>query len=130
MKDIENRQDIQHLVDSFYLQAMSDKRIGHFFTEVVHLDMKKHMPVMYDFWETTLFGKMKYKGNPMLKHIHMDEISPMEAQHFDQWLALWTATIQNNFRGPRADRAIKKANQIAALMQYKIKQHRDWFRDS
>ena len=120
--DIRNRKHIEMLIDLFYKQVVVDEVIGHFFTEVVELDWNKHIPVMYDFWETTLLGKMKYKGNPMLKHIDLNRKEALMAPHFDRWLELWNRTVNENFQGPMADKALKKANQIAELMKYKIEQ--------
>ncbi len=73
MKDIQERKDIELLVDEFYKKVLKDDVIGHFFTEVVQLDWEKHIPIMYDFWETTLLGNIKYKGNPMVKHIELSK---------------------------------------------------------
>ena len=122
MKDIENREDIETLINKFYKRIVSDELIGHFFTKVVKLDWEKHIPVMYDFWETTLLGQIKYKGNPMLKHIQLSKKETLTPAHFDRWLAHWKKTIEENFSGNKAKEAIQKANQIGGLMQFKIKQ--------
>jgi hemoglobin len=89
----------------------------------VKLDWDKHIPVMNAFWGTTLLGKMKYKGNPMLKHIELNEKEPLGAEHFERWLFLWENTIRKNFNGTKAEEAIKRARQIAELMKFKIQQH-------
>jgi len=122
MPDIESRNDIKLLVDTFYKHILKDDLIGHFFTQVVKLDFERHMPVMYDFWETTLLGRMKYKGNPMLKHIALNEKEAILPEHFERWLSTWERIIRENFHGPKADEAIQKAGQIAMLMKYKMEQ--------
>ena len=43
-RDIENRPDLEQLLTEFYLVAMSDAQIGHFFTQVVRLDLNEHLP--------------------------------------------------------------------------------------
>ena len=123
LKDIENSQDIKLLIDEFYKQVVGDDLIGHFFTKVIPLDMDKHLPVMYDFWETTLLGNMKYKGNPMVKHIELSQKVPIQPEHFERWLALWERTITENFDGTKTEEAIQRAKQIAELMKYKVQQH-------
>ena len=123
LKDIQNSQDIKILIDEFYKQVVTDDLIGHFFTKVVELDWDKHIPVMYDFWETTLLGKMKYKGNPMLKHIELNEKESINPEHFDRWLDLWVTTVTKNFKGIKAEEAIQRAKQIGELMKFKIQQH-------
>jgi hemoglobin len=120
MKDIESSEDIQHLIDTFYEQVLKDEVIGHFFNEVIHLDLEAHMPIMYQFWESLLFGTHEYKGNPMVKHIALHQKSEMTQTHFDRWLSLWTSTVKTHFSGPKADEAIQRASHIAALMHHKV----------
>ena len=122
MKDIENRKDIELLINSFYELVIKDDQIGHFFNQVVDLDWDKHFPIMYDFWETTLLGSGGYSGNPMLKHIALNDKKRLEPKHFERWLELWKSTIVENFSGNTADKAIARASQIAGLMEYKVGQ--------
>lgn len=49
-KDIENRNDVQLLIDSFYEKVKADKVIGYIFNDIAKVDWGKHLPVMYDFW--------------------------------------------------------------------------------
>ncbi|MEM9261800.1 MAG: group III truncated hemoglobin, partial [Bacteroidota bacterium] len=67
MKELRSREDIDFLVAAFYDKTLHDPLIGHFFTKVVALDLVAHLPVICDFWESVLFGKATYRGNPMLK---------------------------------------------------------------
>lgn len=119
-KDIASREDIVRLVDEFYAEVKTDPVIGHIFTEVAQLDFGKHLPVMYQFWETTLLGIMSYKGNPMAAHIRLDSLQRLNTEHFDRWLLLWTATVDRLFTGSKADDAKTRATQIRHLMQYKV----------
>ncbi|MFK7846514.1 MAG: group III truncated hemoglobin, partial [Rhodothermales bacterium] len=120
MEDIRDRKDIMHLVDTFYKQVLVDDVIGFIFTDVAKLDLDAHMPTMYDFWETTLLGEMKYNRNAMLKHIELNQKEPLLPAYFDRWLLLWERTVSANFAGEKADLAIKKANHIAELMKFKM----------
>ncbi len=120
LQDIQSRKDLEYLIDEFYKTILKDKVIGHFFTEVVVLDWEKHIPVMYSFWETLLLDNMTYKGNPILKHIELNQKQKLQQIHFDQWLKLWSDTVNKNFSGPKASLAISKANQIGSFMKYKI----------
>lgn len=119
MNDIENRKDIELLVDSFYEQVIVDEVIGTFFTQVVLLDMEKHMPIMHDFWDSTLLGAQNYHGNPMVKHIQLSQKKQLEKVHFERWLLLWKSTIDRLFKGAKADEAKQRAENIATLMLYK-----------
>lgn len=120
MKKLETREDIEYLVNSFYHKAVHDEKIGFFFTEIAKIELEKHLPKMYAFWESILFGQMSYKGNPMGAHFPINEVHAMEQPHFDRWLELWKATIEENFTGYTADMAIYKSENIAKLMAFKM----------
>lgn len=122
MPDLVTRADIDLLVRRFYERILVDELIGHFFTEVVALDLDEHLPHLCDFWETTLLGNPIFKGNPMQKHIALNQKSPMRPEHFDRWLGEWEATIRAHFQGPKSEEAIQRARQIGALMQFKVAQ--------
>ncbi len=122
MKDIENRKDIKTLVNAFYDKVNADAKISHFFNEIVKVDWDLHLPKMYNFWETLLFGKKAFKGNPMLVHVLIAQKEMMHQEHFDRWLTLWRKTLDENFKGERAEMAYNKAQQIAGLMAFKVKQ--------
>jgi hemoglobin len=122
MKDIEDRNDIIYLVDTFYDQVKENKTIGPIFDEVAKINWQEHLPNMYDFWESVLFGKGVFKGNPMIKHILLSKKTTMSPVQFDAWLELWTATVNANFMGKKSDEIISKAKSIANLMLYKIEQ--------
>lgn len=118
--DLQNRADIDKLLRAFYARAMSDALIGHFFTEVVKLDLESHLPRITDFWENILFQSAVYAGNPMQQHRAIHQLSPLSAEHFIQWVALFHATADEMFEGPVAEMAKLRAANIAALMQHKV----------
>ncbi|MEY8758366.1 group III truncated hemoglobin [Chryseobacterium tongliaoense] len=124
MKKLETREDIEHLVNSFYAKVVKDETIAFFFTDIAKVDWDKHLPKMYSFWETILFGQMSYKGNPMAVHFPINQMEAMEKKHFDKWLELWKNTIEENFTGENADMAIYKSENIARLMAYKMEMTR------
>ena len=110
----------------FYGQAMSDPTIGYLFTEVARLDLEHHLPVIGDFWESTLFGTGKYSRhgrNPLLIHAALDRKSPLEAHHFQRWLTLFNETVDASFAGPRAEFAKIRGHAIAQRMQQYIGGH-------
>ena len=122
MKDIENRGDLELLVDTFYGKVKGDPVIGYLFEEVAGIDWEKHLPKMYDFWETTLFHKAGYKGNPMKVHMDLNEKEPLQKAHFDHWLTLFNETVDELFAGTQAEIIKQKGLSIATVMQ--IKAHR------
>lgn len=120
MKKLETREDIEFLVNEFYNQVIQDEKIGFFFDEVAKVDWSHHLPKMYSFWETLLLGNVSYKGNPMAMHFPINKKVAMQKVHFEQWVKLWTKTINENFSGELADLAVYKATNIANLMAYKM----------
>jgi hemoglobin len=127
MKDIETRADIELLVNSFYIKVKADAVIGYIFTDVVNLSWEKHIPVMYSFWETILLGVATYKGNPMHAHIELDKKEQLKPAHFEQWVKLFTETIDENFSGPKAEEAKTRAHHMMALIAFKVEQGRKPF---
>lgn len=119
MADIEMREDIIRLLEMFYKKATIDPVIGYYFTEVVPLDMEVHIPVIADFWETVLFGRAVYKGNVLDIHKHIHQLSAFREEHFVRWVSLFKETIDEMFRGDRAELAKQRADSIATIMKIK-----------
>lgn len=121
MKNIETRQDIELLVNLFYDQVIKDEQIGFFFTDIAKIDLQKHLPKMYNFWESILLGNPVYDGNPMRVHFPINQKVALEEQHFKRWIHIWEHTIKTNFTGDNADIAIQRAENIARIMAHKMK---------
>jgi hemoglobin len=120
MKDIENREDIIILVDTFYNKVKKDAVIGPFFNDVAKVNWDEHLLKLYDFWETTLFHKALYKGNPIEVHKNLHQLLPLEKKHFDYWVNLFCTTVNELFKGNNAEQIKIKAQSIAIVMQWKI----------
>lgn len=119
-KDIESRADIEALVNTFYDKVKQDATIGYFFSEVVQVQWEKHLPIMYTFWENVLFHTGGYEGNPMRQHMAIHAKSAMTHAHFQQWLALFTQTVDELFSGDNAEQIKQRAGSIAMVMELKI----------
>ena len=124
-RKIENSADIKHLVDTFYEKVIVDASIGFIFTDIIPLDWEVHMPIMYSFWESVLLSKPLYSGNPVLRHIKLNQKTPLTEAYFDKWLELWFSTLDENFEGDIASSAKEKATMMKELMLYKIKKSSD-----
>ncbi len=95
MKDIENREDINALMRSFYERAIDDEIIGYIFTDVAKLDLEHHLPIIGDFWETLLFGSGNYQKhghNPLQVHALLNLKTPLFPKHFRRWLDRQTSS--------------------------------------
>lgn len=119
-RDINSIEDIKLLVDSFYEKVKTDKTIGYFFNDVAKVDWGVHLPKMYEFWNSILFGEAGFKGNPMLTHILLNKKSPLNNEHFLHWQALFFETVDELFEGTNATSIKQKASNIASLMSYKV----------
>ncbi|NNC84620.1 MAG: group III truncated hemoglobin [Bacteroidia bacterium] len=115
-------EDIKLLVNRFYDKVSKDETIGYIFNEAANVNWDKHLPIMYSFWNSLLFGKADYKGNPMHKHIELNKSIPLTKEHFSSWIHLWKLTVNENFEGQKANEAITKASSIKNIMQAKISQ--------
>ena len=120
-QDLSNRADIGQLVEAFYKQAMVDPLLGPVF-EAAKLDLEAHKPVIVDFWETSIFQTNSYQRNAMKVHTDLHQSVPLSAEHFERWLALFDATVDDLFEGINAHTTKIRARSIATVMQIKIKQ--------
>lgn len=127
MKQIENRADIESLVNTFYAKIRDNEILGDIFNKHI-LDDKwpEHLAKLADFWETNLFGIPKFKGNPTQKHYNVDANLKytITQKHFGIWLQLWFETIDGLFYGNIADRAKNAARRMSTVQYLAIWQHR------
>lgn len=120
MRDLTMRQDIETVLDAFYEKALADDVIGFFFTQVVPLDLKTHVPIIADFWESVIFGTHRYRKNVMEIHQHINTKATIEKGHLQRWVQLFTETVSAHFEGPNAELMKQRAVSIATLMQLKL----------
>lgn len=121
MTDINNRTDVWLLVTSFYERVREDQLLGPVFNKII-TDWDTHMVQLTDFWESNLFFGKKYKGNPLQKHVEVDEKTGgvINEMHFGVWLNLWFATIDDLFKGERANLAKGRARNMGTYIHLKI----------
>lgn len=119
-KDIENRDDIVVLINTFYEKVKKDKVIGYIFNDVAKVNWEKHLPVMYNFWENVIFFTGSYTGNPMTAHKQLNQKTRLNADHFQEWIKLFTKTVDELFEGDKAELTKQRAVSIATVMQIKI----------
>jgi hemoglobin len=120
--DIESREDIERLVETFYTGVFRDPVLGPIFVDIVKLDLPRHMPIMCDFWENILFNARKYPGGMMMVHFQVHEMTSLEPHHFQRWLDYWVETVERFFEGPRANLAKMHASRVAGMMAGRFQQ--------
>ena len=126
--DITSREHIIQLINRFYEQVIQDETIGFIFNDIAKVNWEKHLPVMYDFWETLLLDSAAYKENVMGIHFSLNRKVPLEEKHFKRWLELFNSTLDSLYQGEVTELARKRAGSIAALMQFKMKQENEGHR--
>lgn len=118
--DINNRADLERLIETFYERVFADEEIGPFFTQVARVTPETHFPLLANFWETVLFGKNLYHHNIIQKHLELHQKQPLESHHFERWLSLFCETVDQLFSGPVAEQAKIRAQSMAMVLQVKI----------
>jgi hemoglobin len=112
-RDIEDRADCERLVRAFYGRALTDPMIGWIFVDVARLDLDAHVPVIASFWETILLGARSYGGGAFRPHAALHARVALRPGHFERWLTLWHATVDELFAGQRAELAKAHAVRVA-----------------
>ena len=119
--DIKTRGDIFQLVSKFYTKVRKDETLGPFFNDTIQ-DWDAHLEQLTTFWESSLFLKTKYYGNPLEAHVKVDAAhnNSITERHFGLWLNLWFETIDELFEGDYAENAKRRARKMGTFLYLKI----------
>lgn len=123
--DIQTREDIFLLVDTFYGKVRTNDTLGPFFNETIK-DWDTHLQHLTTFWETSLFMtrklEQKYYGNPLEAHVKVDKHfnHSITEMHFGIWLNLWYETLEELFEGEVVENAKRRARKMGTFMYLKI----------
>ena len=113
MKDINAENDIDLLVTLFYDKIKANTTLAPFFAST---NWEHHLPRMKEFWYFILLDKPGFKGNIYDSHSNRG----IKAPHFEIWIELFCETINENFEGEVATKAINKAKELAMLFSWKL----------
>jgi hemoglobin len=106
---------IQQLVRGFYARVREDPMIGPVFAARIP-DWEPHLQRMCAFWSSVTLMTARYHGQPMQKHLPL----PVDARHFDRWLALFEATARELCPPKAADHFVERARRIAESLEWGI----------
>ena len=120
--DIATREDCDTLVRAFYGRALRDPVIGFIFTDVARLDLEAHLPVISSFWETILLDARSYGGGAFAPHVQLHLRVGLKPGHFERWLSLWRATVDELF----ARSACGPANSSSTVARQSDSQRSKW----
>lgn len=106
---------IGRLVRAFYAKVRVDPLLGPIFASRI-ADWEPHLAQMYAFWSSVTLMSGRYHGQPMAKHMKL----PIDAHHFDRWLALFKETAEELCAPAAADHFSERASRIAESLELGI----------
>lgn len=115
-KEIEDIEDIKLLVDDFYGRVRNDDLLADIFNGIIQDRWPEHLQKMYTFWQTILLKEHTYYGSPFPPHAQL----PVEKVHFNRWVELFQATLDEHFHGVTAEEAKWRSDRMAEMFQFKI----------
>ena len=106
---------IERLVRGFYDRVRTDDLLGPVFAARI-ADWEPHLAQMFAFWSSVALMTGRYHGQPMRKHLPL----PVDAAHFDRWLALFAATAEELCPPKAAAHFVERAQRIAESLELGI----------
>ncbi|HKD21291.1 MAG TPA: group III truncated hemoglobin [Rhizomicrobium sp.] len=106
---------IERLVRGFYAHVREDAVLGPVFAAKI-TDWEPHLQRMFAFWSAVALMSGRYHGQPMAKHMPL----PIDADHFDRWLALFERTARELCPPKAADHFVMLAQRIAESIELGI----------
>jgi hemoglobin len=103
---------IEALVRRFYAKVRSDALLAPVFETRIRY-WEPHLQRMCEFWSSVALMTGRYHGTPMAKHLPL----PVDADHFDRWLALFEETARETCPAKAADHFIERARRIAESLE-------------
>jgi hemoglobin len=106
---------IERLVRSFYAKIQKDELLGPIFEARIQ-DWEPHLQRMCAFWSSVALMSGRYHGSPMTKHLPL----PVDAVHFDRWLALFEDTAREVCPPEAEAHFVERARRIAESFELGI----------
>ena len=103
---------IEGLVRGFYAKVRADAVLAPIFEARIK-DWEPHLAQMCAFWSSVALMTGRYHGTPMAKHLPL----PVDAAHFDRWLALFEATARELCPPQAEAHFVERARRIAASLE-------------
>lgn len=106
---------IERLVHEFYAKVRADAVLAPIFDARIE-DWEPHLQRMCAFWSSVALMSGRYHGTPMAKHMPL----PVDADHFDRWLALFQTTAREVCPPEAAAHFVELARRIASSLELGI----------
>ena len=124
MNDIQNQDDLYLLVDEFYKKLLSDDSISYIFTDVVKIKIEEHLPILVTFWSQAILGTGGYTKNLTQIHLDVNDKEHLTPELFRIWLNHFNNSVDEKFKGEKAEQIKTQALNIGTIMQIKIAQEK------
>lgn len=106
---------IEKLMRGFYARVRKDPLLGPVFDARI-ANWEHHLQKMFAFWSSLTLQSGRYHGQPMVKHLPL----PIDAEHFDRWLALFEETARDLCPPKAAQLFIDRAHRVAESLELGI----------
>jgi hemoglobin len=103
---------IERLVRGFYGRVQADPLLGPVFAARI-TDWEQHIAKLCAFWSSVALMTGRYHGQPMQAHVDL----PVEAAHFDRWVATFEDTANALCPPAAAAHFIERARRIADSLE-------------
>jgi len=103
---------IERLVRGFYAKVRRDAVLAPVFESRIQ-DWEPHLERMFAFWSSVALMSGRYHGSPMAKHMPL----PIDAGHFDRWLALFEETAREVCPPEAEAHFVERARRIAESLE-------------
>ena len=95
---------------------LADEQLAPIFIDVAAIDLTVHLPHIKSYWCKLLLGDSGYRRHTMNIHRELHGKQALREGDFQRWLALFNATLDEDFAGERTERARRVAAAIAGNM--------------
>lgn len=103
-------EQIDQLVEGFYVKARANDRLSPLFAQKIVGDWTPHLTKMKSFWRSVLLKTGEYKGKPIPAHT---PIHSVESEDFAIWLNLFEETVREIFVDDAVEPIMGVAKKIA-----------------
>ena len=103
---------IETVIRGFYARVRQDPLLAPIFESRI-AEWEPHLDNMFAFWSSLTLHTGRYHGQPMAKHMPL----PVDARHFDRWLALFEEAAREVCSPAAAERFMERARRVAESLE-------------
>jgi hemoglobin len=109
--------EIHSLVGTFYTRIQSDDLLGPIFDAHVGDGWDAHLDKMCDFWSSILLATGRFRGNPIVAHQGVPEIT---SEGFDRWLVLFEEVASDVLSPTHTIDVVARAHRMRLVLERRI----------